>query len=532
MANILGPDISKGIGQLLHEKRLCVPTYQRSYAWKKQQVLELFRDLRRAIESDRPYYFLGSIVGCEDENSADVAEIVDGQQRLATTTILLAAIRDELVAMGDTESASRFESEVLFKTEGFANPTTEPRLTLSELDDEFFQKRVLSRPGSKDRPTNPRRLSHKLIAHAATLAADFVKELTGSRPPVEKRQQFDKWTRFIRDSARVIFILVPDQADAFMVFETLNDRGLELTIADLTKNYLFSRAGKKNIEKVKSAWTRTVSVLVSSTESEVTKAYIHHLWSSFHGVTREREMFAEIRKHIDSDRKAVEFAEQLEQKAELYAATRNPEADYWKPYGPRVRSHITVLNRLKVSQIRMLLLAALDQFPQAEIEKILPCFVCWSVRFSVAGGSPGEVEAHYATRALSIRSGAIKNASDLIDSMAPVIPNDPQFRAAFAVESSSPTSKPIARYYLQCLQRTQENQQDAHLAEDNEVLGSLEHILPQNPDPNHWSIDEQDVERLVWRLGNLALLHHDDNQSRKTNRSQNQKRYTGPRRSA
>src|SRR5690349_12461169 len=104
MANILGPDISKGIGQLLHEKRLRVPTYQRSYAWKKPEVLELFRDLRRAIEADKSYYFLGSIVGCEVEGESDVAEIVDGQQRLATTTILLAAIRDALIEMGDAEA--------------------------------------------------------------------------------------------------------------------------------------------------------------------------------------------------------------------------------------------------------------------------------------------------------------------------------------------------------------------------------------------------------------------------------------------
>src|SRR5579871_4404867 len=140
MVSIIGQDISKGIGQLLHEKRLHVPIYQRSYAWKKQQVLELFHDLRRAIERDKPYYFLGSIVGCEDKDNSDAAEIVDGQQRLATTTILLAAIRDELLNIGDAESATRFEAEMLYKTEGFENPTTEPRLTLNETDDDFFRQ--------------------------------------------------------------------------------------------------------------------------------------------------------------------------------------------------------------------------------------------------------------------------------------------------------------------------------------------------------------------------------------------------------
>lgn len=514
MASILGPDISKGIGQLLHEKRLRVPTYQRSYAWKRQQVTELFHDLRRAIERDKQYYFLGSIVGCEDKDSADTAEIVDGQQRLATTTILLAALRDELLDMGEVESAARFEADLLFKTEGFENPTTDPRLTLNETDDDFFAKRILSRPGSPDRNAAAPRLSHRLLNDAAKLARDFVKEISGTRSPSEKKRQFDRWNRFIRNSARVIFILVPDQSDAFMVFETLNDRGLELTVADLTKNYLFSMAGKKNIEKVKHSWTRMVSTLVTSTESEITKTYIHHLWSSLHGVTREREMFAEIRDQIDNEKKCLEFATQLEIKAELYGATRNPGADYWKPYGPRARSHVAVLNRLKVSQIRMLLLAAMDHFVQSDIEKVLPCCVWWSVRFSVAGGSPGEVETHYAKRAIAIRNGSIKTADELIASMSEVVPNDAQFGATFAVETSAPTSKPIARYYLQCLQRTANGEQDPHLAEDNENLGSLEHVLPQSPDLAAWKISEQDAERLVWRLGNLALLPKDDNHDR------------------
>ena len=62
MASILESDLSRGIGQLLHEKRIRVPFYQRSYAWKKNQVNELYDDIRRAIDEGREYYFLGSIM--------------------------------------------------------------------------------------------------------------------------------------------------------------------------------------------------------------------------------------------------------------------------------------------------------------------------------------------------------------------------------------------------------------------------------------------------------------------------------------
>src|SRR5262245_13129547 len=115
------------------ERKLRVPFYQRSYAWKKQQVSELFSDIRRAIEEGKSYYFLGSIVGYSVPDS-DLVEIVDGQQRLATTTILLAAIRDQLLALKDETSAGTLERDALLRREGFANPTTDPRLILNETD--------------------------------------------------------------------------------------------------------------------------------------------------------------------------------------------------------------------------------------------------------------------------------------------------------------------------------------------------------------------------------------------------------------
>ena len=78
-----------GIGHILSDKRLGVPKYQRSYAWEKQNVEELLRDLSDAIRVKAGEYFLGSIV----IQGADAnLEIVDGQQRLATTSIILGRV--------------------------------------------------------------------------------------------------------------------------------------------------------------------------------------------------------------------------------------------------------------------------------------------------------------------------------------------------------------------------------------------------------------------------------------------------------
>ncbi|MEF2556008.1 DUF262 domain-containing protein [Aurantimonas sp. C2-5-R2] len=99
------------IGQLLKRGRLRVPANQRSYAWREKQVRYLLTDLHDAIfDEDGDDYFLGTIVIVE---GAGLPSIVDGQQRLATTSVLLARIRDILVELGRDKSALSIERDYL-----------------------------------------------------------------------------------------------------------------------------------------------------------------------------------------------------------------------------------------------------------------------------------------------------------------------------------------------------------------------------------------------------------------------------------
>ena len=82
----------KGIGDALAHNRFIVPLNQREYSWEEEHVSDLFSDFANAIANNRATYFLGTIVLTKDEQGNP--EVSDGQQRLATTTILLAAIRD------------------------------------------------------------------------------------------------------------------------------------------------------------------------------------------------------------------------------------------------------------------------------------------------------------------------------------------------------------------------------------------------------------------------------------------------------
>ena len=256
------------------------------------------------------------------------------------------------------------------------------------------------------------------------------------------------------------------------MFETLNYRGLDLTIADLTKNYLFMKAGKEKIEAAKNNWAKMIGSLVTTTDSEVTKVYIHHLWSSYNGVSRDKEVFGDLRRKYDNATKAVKFTELLADKAEVYAALRNSDSELWNTHGKHAKRHLRILNSaLKVTQIRMLLLAVVDEFKPTDVATILTCSVWWSVRFLVAGGSPGTWESHYAKRAKLIRKKSISSAAELIESMERDVPADGPFKAAFETEST--LTNPVARYFLQCLGFQAEHKQGSS---EKNVLGLVDRV--------------------------------------------------------
>ena len=88
-----------GIGTALKQNRLAVPPNQREYAWQDEHIKALFQDFSRCIQNKQTSYFLGTIV--LTKGKGDTLEVADGQQRLATSTILLAAIRDYFHLKGD-----------------------------------------------------------------------------------------------------------------------------------------------------------------------------------------------------------------------------------------------------------------------------------------------------------------------------------------------------------------------------------------------------------------------------------------------
>lgn len=491
-----------GIGQALYNKMLSVPFYQRSYAWEDKHILDLFSDTINAIDTGESEYFLGTIV--TTKNDTQRPEISDGQQRLATITILLSAVRDYFINSAnqdDKERASNITFRYLYSQDlGTLDAT--PKIRLNDADNEFFLKRVLTNPDSADRAIEPSRESHRKIIRACALAKDFVAGLAQSSKPEERLASL---VAYIHNSLKVIWVAVPDDANAFTIFETLNDRGLALAISDLLKNYLFGISGDR-ITEVQQRWIQMVSILEAMDDEEIIVTYIRHFWSSKYGSTREKELYNQIKKHVRNKSQALEFSTALAENSKLYFAMLNTSHELWQTYGPTAREHMNTLNLLRMIQIRPLILSVLGKFSVSETQKALRLMVSWVVRFLIVGGlGGGTLETHYSLRAQEIYNGSIKTANQLSDELKRIIPTDARFKDSFSTATVS--TQYLARYYLRAIEKQQRGETHPEFIPiDNTDIVNLEHVLPQNPS-NLWNhISDEDRALYCKRIGNLALL--------------------------
>jgi uncharacterized protein with ParB-like and HNH nuclease domain len=107
----------------------------------------------------------------------------------------------------------------------------------------------------------------------------------------------------------VISVQVADDKSAYVVFETMNDRGLRPSAADLLKNHLFGLAANR-LEEAERNWIAMTGALdtVADADDEIVVDYIRHLWISQKGPTRTRELFDKIKEEIRSRQAAIDLS--------------------------------------------------------------------------------------------------------------------------------------------------------------------------------------------------------------------------------
>ncbi len=240
------------IGHVLADRSLSVPIYQRSYSWGEQQISDFWTDLNGALATGQNQYFLGNIV-LSEEGSDDSYTIIDGQQRLATTLIFLAAIRNEYKRRGDDRRANIIQDEYIAVAD-LGTGEDKPRLRMNSDDDSYFNQVIV-----QSTQAETLHASHKLIAKALAYFEEQIAKVADVAE-TDWEQRLLQRVKLLTSEVLVIVVDVSTEADAYLIFETLNDRGADLTIADLLKNYLFGRSGSQ-LDTVRDGWTMALAVV-------------------------------------------------------------------------------------------------------------------------------------------------------------------------------------------------------------------------------------------------------------------------------
>lgn len=486
-----------GIGTALARTRLRVPPNQREYAWEEEHVQDLFQDLARAIDQNKTSYFLGTIVLTAGQG--DTKEVADGQQRLATITILLCGIRDRYRSSGDEKRATAIEQKFLWEID-LATANTVPRLTLNVDDNTFFQAHVLR----KER-AGPVRVSHKRIEKAVELAERHIESILAQHGSDYHKTILLKWTEFIENHAHVILLSVPDDLNAFVMFETLNDRGLKTSQADLVKNYLFREADNR-LSEAQNKWSQMKGVLESLDDEDIIISYLRHLLLAKYEPTRTREVFERVEKLTAGERGVMAFLDDLANTAADYVAIQSPDHAKWNEYDTSIRSALRTLQTLGVVVVRPLLLSVVQAFQPQDAVKATKLILSWSVRFLIVGGGrSGSVEEKYSELAVEVTKKRIATVDDMARNAEQFVPSDVVFEAGFA--SATVSQARLARYYLRALEVTSNGTPDLEvLPNEDESIVNLEHVLPEKPEDNWPSIDPELQRALYRRIGNMCLL--------------------------
>ena len=302
----------------------------------------------------------------------------------------------------------------------------------------------------------------------------------------------------------MIILKVSDDMNAYVMFETLNDRGLRVSQADLVKNYLFSEAANR-IAEAQARWSSMGGVLEMLEDEDATITFLRHFLISLYGPVRERDVLETVRNNIRGRTAVMEFLDDLSSASSDYVALQIPTDGKWVGQGSRMRQFVDDLLLLRVTPLRPLMLSVVRNFDSAEREVAFRRFVSWSVRWLIAGGArSGSVETAIGAAAKRVTAAEICRADALVDALESALRDDLTFSVAF--RSVTVANHRLARYYLRTLEASYHDEAEPEWVPNWDTVITLEHVLPQRPGDGWAGIEPAIHSTYHRRLGNMVLL--------------------------
>lgn len=495
-----------------NNRRFVVPKFQRDYSWDTEQWDDLWQDIETMV-NDHDEHYMGYLVLQTKDNKC--YNIIDGQQRFTTVLLLVyAAIKciETLIQQGvDEEENLRRVKNLKLLYMGKEDPVTlmyDNLLTLNRNNNPYFSDYILK---LSDLRTRNLTTTEKLMKRCFEY---YEGRLAG------KYNDGKAYASFIQNVADGLYftqIVVSDEMNAFRVFETLNARGVQLSSADLLKNYLFSKVDgelthSSRIDTLERKWSQ----LTDNIKAEKLPEFLRYYWNIQHKSIRSKLVYKTIRDEIKEDKQVFVLLDDLLRFSDIYMALTDATDDMWTD--TEVRENIDLLNLFRLKQPYSLLMSAKAFLDDAGFKNVLKRVITICFRYNVIGDrNPNDQESPFNQLAQYI-SRERRVDFTLLDS---IMVNDDEFKTAFA-EKSFPYSSRNVQIMRYILGKIEFFKGSPRLVKYNDDSASIEHIYPQNPS-DAWDLDESKMQRFMYRLGNICLLEKNLNRDIQNGDFQNKK---------
>lgn len=502
--------VDQDIRTLLSNGYYTIPRFQRPYSWEQENIQDIWSDI---VVGDPKDYFIGSMVVYK--KGSQRFGIVDGQQRLTTITILLCVLRNTLDERGLDGLANGIHSLIERRNIEDKNEF----ILSSESSYPFLQDHIQNRT-APEIPITPLK-EERLIQAAYDQFKDLVSktvssiEIDTTIKDEDKPNTIQNKLKKIRDAIldlKVILIKLDDEDDAYIIFETMNARGKDLSLTDLVKNHLTRLLKAKNVslDPAKEKWKMVISTIQGSSEELDTDVFLHHVWLSKYEYLPAKRLFPELKKRI-SKSEAKHFLNDLLEDASLYRSIHEISYGKWKTYETRIKEALVALKSFKVRQQTPCVLSLFRAYRNKKIRKrLLEDALVTIEKFHflftevTSQHSSGGISAMYAALARRF-SGAIDTqdiariAKDLKQKLRERVPSYEQVKAAFPeiiYTKNYTKQRSLVKYILMSLAKAH----TSAVVVDYDSM-TIEHLVPQNKiGDGEWT------DEIVGQIGNLVLV--------------------------
>lgn len=503
-----------------------IPRYQREYTWSRAQWDALFDDL---LENE-PNYFLGSIIcinQSQDALSVQSLELVDGQQRMTTLSLLLAAIYQSFRVLPNLGMEQQIELYNLKHKLVLKKKSDQPRLipqVQNNNQQDYFA--VLGKAGILDDVEQVQHAGNRRVLkayrHFLWRIEQYLQEL--SEPVAGLQALLDKV-----NTATLVKIEVAGHSDAYTLFESLNNRGVPLTAIDLIKNKLLAVLEAKDsgsIDKHYNRWKKVIDAL--GDDYAVQERFFRQYYNAFKPdlkdivsvpVATKSNLMQVYEKLIAHD--AESFLQAMIRLSAHYAQIVGYRA---VPEQPKLSGLLLSLDRIQGAAAYLLLMVLFERkdtlkLEQEHLEQVVHFLIAFFVRRNTTDLPPTRdltrIFMDVAETVLALKGQAV--VSHIQQRLTGESASDEQFEKSLKGPIYE-DNKAVCRFVLCALEEsrmTVETRVDLWSLKGKQYVWTIEHIFPQGENiPDTWvqmiangdaALAEQHRQTYAHCLGNLTI---------------------------